>query len=174
MTYALNTTELTGSDITVGDCKISYSAILSMTDDQRAAYGIQPITDNAIPIGKVSTASHIVVESGKAIRKWTLADAPPPPVPETISDRQFAQVLAIDGLITQAEALAWVKGGTVPASIQSVVDGIADASAKFGAQMLLSGATSFNRSHPMVTQLGTSLGMTPAQIDDIWRYGATL
>ena len=100
--------------------------------------------------------------------------APPPEVPTSISDRQFAQVLAMDGLITEDDALAWVKVGTVPAQLQGLVDAIPDEDTKFAANMLLGGATEFNRNHPMVAQLGAGLQMTSAQIDDIWRVGATL
>lgn len=96
------------------------------------------------------------------------------PVPETISDRQFAQALAVVGLISQAEALAWVKVGTVPPTLQTFVDAIPDAGVKFSANMLLGGATEFNRAHPLVAQFGASINMSQKQIDDIWRLGATL
>jgi hypothetical protein len=162
------------SDITVGDVQFSYSTMLLWTDAERASYGIYPIVDDAIPAGKVSTGSTLEKVGNVVQRHWTLADAPPPPVPQTISDRQFAQVLAMDGLITEEDALAWVKVGTVPARLQALVDAIPDAAARFSANMLLGGATEFRRDHPMVSQLGAGLAMTDAQIDDIWRIGATL
>jgi hypothetical protein len=176
MTYALNNTQLTGADIHVGDLTLSYATLAAMTDDQRAAYGVTPIVDDAIPAGKVTTGSTLETISGVTHRRYTLADAPPPPVPETISNRQFAEALAFQGLITQAEALTWVKGGAVPPKLQAVVDTIPDANTKFGTQMLLDGATQFDRSHPMVAQLGAGMSPpeTPAQLDDIWRMAATL
>ncbi|MCO6050828.1 hypothetical protein NGM99_13675 [Mesorhizobium sp. RP14(2022)] len=98
---------------------------------------------------------------------------PEPPVPASISDRQFSQALAMQGLITQDEALAAVKTGDVPADMQAYVDQL-PAAERFAATMLLSGATSFNRDHPLVDGFGAAKGMTPEQIDDLWRFGATL
>lgn len=79
------------------------------------------------------------------------APAPPPPpiIPDVISDRQCFQWLAMMGKITQDEALAAVTVGALP---KAVSDGIAalPADQQFGARMLLCGATSFERLHPMV------------------------
>lgn len=94
-------------------------------------------------------------------------------VPEEISDRQFFQQLAIAGSITPQEALDAVKTGVIPAAISAVVDMLPD-DQKFAAQMLLSGATVFKRSHPMTTALGAGLGLSSAQIDAIWIAAAKL
>ena len=147
----------------------------TLTPDQMAQFSVvqvattpQPSYDPTTQFVQPATPALV---NGVWSQAWNVVSRPPP---ETISDRQFAQVLALDGLITHDEALAWVKGTAVPARIQAIVDSMTDAAAKFGAQMLLSGATQFNRSHPMVAAMGASLGMTSAQIDDIWRKGATL
>jgi len=97
-----------------------------------------------------------------------------PPVPEIISDRQFAQALADSDVITQAEALAFVRTGTLPDALQSAVDGIKDAATKFAAEMLLSGATSFERTHLMVGVLGQALNKSDADLDALWVLGAAL
>lgn len=90
-----------------------------------------------------------------------------PVAPEEISDRQFFQQLAISGSITTQEALDAVKTGAIPAAISAVVDALPD-DQKFSAQMLLSGATVFKRSHPMTAALGAGLGLSSEQIDAIW------
>jgi len=101
------------------------------------------------------------------------------PVPAEISDRQFAQGLATwQGFgatkpITQAEALAWVKAGTLPASMQQFVDNL-PSDAAFAANMLLSGATIFNRAHPMVATFGQALGMDSAALDAFWIFCSQL
>lgn len=97
-----------------------------------------------------------------------------PPPPQTISDRQFFQQAAIDGLITQAEALAAVQTGTIPASLQAIVDGIADADQRFAATMLLAGATVFERYHPLTEAVGAAFGWTSAQIDTFFTQAAGL
>lgn len=95
------------------------------------------------------------------------------PVPAQISDRQFFQELAIVGAITEAEALAAVKTGAIPPAMQAVIDAMAAAD-KFNAEMLLSGATVFSRSHPMTAALGAALGWNASQIDALWRAAAEL
>lgn len=99
---------------------------------------------------------------------------PPASVPSSISDRQFFQQLAIIGIISQADALAAVKVGTIPAALQVFVDAITDPAAMFAANMLLAGATVFQRSHPLTEAIGAGQGMTPAQIDDFFRAATAL
>ena len=49
--------------------------------------------------------------------------SPTAPVPDIISDRQFFQQLAILGLINEAEALAAVGPGTMPATLRTAYRG---------------------------------------------------
>jgi hypothetical protein len=104
---------------------------------------------------------------------------PPPhpviiaPVPATISDRQFFQQLAADGIITRAEALAAVKTGEIPAALAGIIDALPD-DQKFDAEMLLSGATTFERAHPLSVAIGEARGMTPEEVDDFFRRAAAL
>lgn len=103
--------------------------------------------------------------------------APPPPpqqeVPETISDRQFFHVLAVDGLITEAEALAAVKTGDAPAAFETFISSLPEGE-RFNARMLLEGATTFRRDHPLTNAFGAMHGLTPEEIDDLWRRAAAL
>ncbi|BAQ44412.1 hypothetical protein [Methylobacterium aquaticum] len=90
-----------------------------------------------------------------------------------ISDRQFFQALAQAGTITQAEALAAVMTGTLPARIETAVAGLPD-DQQFAARMMLSGATTFERGHPMVEQLGAALGYEGKALDELWAAAAAL
>lgn len=86
----------------------SYLTVLAWTDEEREAFGLFAIGEaDPIPAGKVSTGSRIETQDGRPVRVHDLADAPVPEilVPNAISDRQFAEVLALDGLITRDEAL---------------------------------------------------------------------
>lgn len=120
-------------------------------------------------------------EEWAAYQAW-LADggvvtpAPPPvvPVPQIISDRQFFQMAAMAGLVTMDEALAAVQTGAIPAVLQTVVDGITDPAQQFGAKMLLSGATQFERYHPLTEAVGAHLGWTSEQIDQFYIQAAQL
>ena len=109
-----------------------------------------------------------------AILTQNISDFPTRSVPAQISDRQFFQQAAADGLMTQAEALAAVATGAIPAILQTIVDGITDPAQNFAARMLLSGATVFDRSHPLTAAVGAHLGWTSAQIDQFFIRAAAL
>lgn len=97
----------------------------------------------------------------------------PPPVPETISDRQFFQQLAILELISEDEAEEAVAAGVLPATLAALVDQL-PASQQFPARMLLKGATTFQRNHPMTGVIAQLYGFTSAQVDDLFRAAAAL
>lgn len=86
-----------------------------------------------------------------------------------LSRRQFYQSLALgeDPYITEAEALAAVANGTLPAAVEAIVSGL-PADNQFSARMLLVGATTFVRSHPLVGAFGAALGMSEAELDEFW------
>ncbi|MFH6786695.1 hypothetical protein [Methylobacterium sp. MA0201] len=90
-----------------------------------------------------------------------------------VSDRQFFQALAEGGAIDPGEALAAVMTGTLPARIEAAVAALPSAE-QFAARMLLSGATAFERGHPMVAQLGAALGYDAAALDALWRRACAL
>lgn len=98
---------------------------------------------------------------------------PPSPMPESISDRQFFQQLAVQGVISQDDALAAVRIGTIPAALQALINGL-PADQQFGATMIISGATIFERNHPLTVALGADYGWTVAQLDDFFRAAAVL
>lgn len=95
------------------------------------------------------------------------------PVPATISDRQFFQQLAIAKVISQEEALAAVKTGDIPAALSGFIAALDDA-ARFNAEMLLSGATVFQRNHPLTNAVAMAQGMTADQVDEFFRQAAKL
>lgn len=90
-----------------------------------------------------------------------------------VSDRQFFQALALAGDITETEALAAVMTGTMPARIEAAVAAL-PTDQQFAARMLLSGATTFDRHHPMVALLGQILGKDAATLDALWVAAAGL
>lgn len=94
------------------------------------------------------------------------------PVPQSISDRQFFQQLAIVGIITTDQALA-SNAAVIPAPLLTIIDAM-PADQQFAAKMLVSGATVFERSHPMTIAIGAAYGWSAAQIDDFFRAAATL
>ncbi|MBB4102396.1 hypothetical protein [Allorhizobium borbori] len=94
---------------------------------------------------------------------------PSPP----ISDRQFFHQLAIDGRISEAEALAAVATGTLPAAVETIVSGLSSVD-QFSARMLMTGATSFHRDHPLVIVFATAIGMDADGLDEFWSAASEL
>ena len=91
----------------------------------------------------------------------------PEPVPDEISDRQFFQRLAMEGRITEAEALAAVATGTIPVAMQALIAQL-PADQQFAAKMLVSGATIFRRLHPVADMIRQLYQWSPEQRDAFW------
>jgi hypothetical protein len=159
----------------INDARHPLAIEQAWSDEELAAIGLyKPADADPVPEGKVIASTSVERVNGVVKYVNALEDAPPPPVPEDISDRQFAQILANMSLITQDDALAWVKIGTVPAQLQAIVDAIPDSGDRFAANMLLGGATVFQRHHPLVSVLAAQFNKTDEQMDDIWRDGSLL
>ena len=132
---------------------------------EHPVHGWMPFTANE---DDVEEHGRQIFAQAKSLAGPFVAPPPPPPaVPQTISDRQFFQVLANRQLITKQEALAAVSVGTLPAAMDALLAGMSDED-EFAARMLLQGATQFNRSHPLTQAFGAGFGMTPEQIDELW------
>ncbi|CAO4145492.1 hypothetical protein [Methylorubrum extorquens] len=134
--------------------------------------------------------AYLTIEQGQAApalpKGWAFEQVDDSPLwqPPTgvISDRQFAQALALEGIITQAEALAWAARGDLPEAMTEALAEIPEAGGRrFGAHMLLAGATTFERHHPLTDALGALLTNpetgTPydaAALDALWSRAAAL
>lgn len=110
------------------------------------------------------------IAGGGAVEPYT---APPTSVPSSISDRQFFQQLALDDVISEEEAEAAVATGTIPAAMLALIDALPEAQ-RFGARMMLKGATVFERHHPLTVTIGTLYGWTEAEIDQLFQNAAAL
>ncbi|MDV2968923.1 hypothetical protein RZ532_23390, partial [Nitratireductor aquimarinus] len=60
------------------------------------------------------------------------------------------------------------------ASVQAAVDGIADPTAREIAQVEWEYATTFERTHSLISQIGTALNLTPEEIDVMWSASTSL
>jgi hypothetical protein len=98
--------------------------------------------------------------------------APAPVVPPSISDRQFYQQLAVQGVISEADALA-ANAAVIPPALLAIIDAMPSAE-QFGAKMLLSGATTFERNNLLTIRIGTAHGWSAAQIDAFFIAAAAL
>jgi hypothetical protein len=126
-----------------------------------------------------SVPSHIVLPSGDHVhapalntfyqgRKLVEWYRDAPVVIPDISDRQFFQEAYILGMITEDEALLAVQVGAIPSTLLSIINSISDPNSQFAAKMILSGATTFQRNHPLVEQVRIALNKTSEEIDQFF------
>lgn len=105
----------------------------------------------------------------------TVAEIPlaidPRPVKESISRRQFGYGAVMVGKMTQAEALAFVNLGTLPAAVETVVAALPGPQ-QFAARMSLA-SNEFHRHNPATLQFLPLLAIDSATADAAWRYGAS-
>lgn len=84
-----------------------------------------------------------------------------------ISDKQFYMKMAIDGVISQDDALNAVQTGFIPAPMQAFIDTIQDADVRFSATMLFAGDTTIYRQHPLIEGFFLEQGI---DVDDMNRF----
>ncbi|PRA86946.1 hypothetical protein CQ054_07040 [Ochrobactrum sp. MYb29] len=90
------------------------------------------------------------------------------PVPDEISRRQFFQQLANDELITKDEAKAALQGGAIPVALQALITQLPEEE-QFDAEMLLIGAATFARAHPLCQKMRVLFDWSNDQLDSFWR-----
>lgn len=118
----------------------------------------------ALPEGWV--AEELPADDPDLIAAFTLSNV------AAVSRRQFFQQAAVNGIISEGEALAAVTTGTLPAPISAFINAL-PAEQRFGAQMLFS-VNEFQRSSPMANAFGQAIGMTSEQIDAFFTAAAQL
>lgn len=127
----------------------SYQTVMLWSDQERAAIGVYPIVDDAIPDGKITTGSALENDNGTIRRRWTLEDAPPPAVPQSITPAQAKAQLYEMGLLEDAEAL-------VASHPYALV------------RLYWNSALQFDRDNAYIAALAYELGVDE-QLDDLFR-----
>jgi hypothetical protein len=98
---------------------------------------------------------------------------PPVVIPASVSRRQFFQAAAQGGVITEDEALAVFATGAMPASLSAALATL-PTNEQFAAHIAVIGNATFERSNPLIAALGTAMGDTSAQIDELFILAASL
>ena len=149
-------------------------ALVKLSVKQNGAASIESVYDRSGKLTGYRSAYPIDLSAYKEDADDSTSAPFPTGVPVSISRRQFAQALAKDGTIEKDEALAFVRSGALPKALQDVVDATTDKDEAFDAEMMLSGATMFERAHPMVETLGKALGKSDADLDALWTAAGAL
>lgn len=113
------------------------------------------------------------VENGAHVIRTVDPATLPPPVPYSISDRQFFQQLAVMQLITEQEAEDAVANGTLPATLAALIEFLPE-QARHPARMLLKGATVFERNHEMTDTIAWLYGFDSDAVDELFHAAAAL
>jgi len=98
---------------------------------------------------------------------------PPASIPQEVSRRQFLQAAAMQGVITEIEAEALVVGVEIPARVASAIATLPEEQC-FPARMLIKGAATFVRSHPILPAFATAMGKSSTDLDALFALADTL
>lgn len=129
--------------------------ILSLwSEADLAAIGVRRIAETPIPEGKVSAGSSLQIIDGIVTRVHTLVDAPPPPVPEAITPLQARKALRQTGL---------------KAAVDNYVSMLPEEQ-----QEEWEYAIEVRRDNATLNNGWALLGKSQAELDDLFRLGATL
>ena len=121
-------------------------------------YPVQPTEPPEAP-GMVAERAAPELVDGVWQERWTLVDAPPPPVPDRVTMRQARLALLGAGLLDAVEpALA-----AIPDPVQ-----------RQGAEITWEYSTEVQRNNPLITALAAGLGLYDTDIDNLFRTAATL
>ena len=113
-----------------------------------------------VPAGWTPPAGHTAVLSSELPENWEHAPTPAEPVPSEVTQRQMRLWL--------------LSVGITDAQIRAVIEANPDATARAAALIEYDYASVYQRSHPLVSQIGTTLDMTSDEVDEAFRVASRL
>lgn len=158
-------TYTTHAEIRAAFRQISFPS--GLTGDAIAAAGLVPVVPTERPSYDASTQK---VEAAPALdgdtwrQQWTVV---------TLSESERRAL--IPSVVSRKQArMALVLSGIPLASVQAAIDAIEDDTQRALAQIAWEDATEFRRDDPFLAMLSGALGLTEAQLDDLFSLAATL
>lgn len=114
------------------------------------------LTPESLAAAQARTERRALIIRGTELLVLTGEDChePEPSIPESLPARQFWTAIYDKGLLPAVQALK----ASLPERDRIIMDA----------------ATEFHRSHPKVLEMAAAIGVTEAQIEDLFTYGATL
>lgn len=107
---------------------------------------------------------------GKAVWQALNFQEIAPFVPPSLEEKRAA----MPTLSARQFRLGLIDGGIDLADVETAIAAIPDPVERKKGQVEWEYATQFNRLHPLVVQLSSSLGLTPEQVDAMWEGAAAL
>lgn len=128
-----------------------------------------------LPDGFIAVSAEVFAQAqaGFGRLRWVdgaLEPFEPPPDPAmqpSLSDVQFFHQLALDGVISEGEALAAVASGAIPPALGEAFAHLPEAE-RFGAEIRLAGLTSFARLDPTIGRIQAALGWPDQTLNAFW------
>jgi hypothetical protein len=120
-----------------------------------ATIGVYPVTDEPVPEGHIVTGSSLHWDGQTVTRVFTTEPAPEPPVPEIVSRFQARAALMIAGKLADAEAAVAASGDPLT-------------------QLAWAEAVEWKRTSPALNALAGAIGMTQADVDELFRTAASI
>ena len=117
------------------------------------AYKITPSTPRRVFSGQATVFYTFGAEADFLLALETADLSHPPPVPKSVTRRQARQALLLAGLLSQ---------------VQPAIDAIPDATMRSLVQIEWDDSNEFDRDRPALIGLATALGMTSAQLDQLF------
>lgn len=102
------------------------------------------------------------------IRKW-MADNPNFPVDVYVPPTVEEQRASLQSLTSRQLRLGLITNGISLASVQATLEAMPNGITKETALVEWEYATTFNRTHPLISMVGGALGLSEAQIDVMWK-----
>jgi hypothetical protein len=94
-------------------------------------------------------------------------------VPEKVTETQFMRAAVKVGIVTTAEAKAYLARGVIPSFVEAAVTQI-PANVRTDAELKIIGSDKFHRADPVFAMLIAGGAATSEQVDDLFRLAATL
>ena len=117
------------------------------------AYKVTPTTPRRVFAGQPTTFYTFDSEPDFLLALETVDLSPPPPVPHSVTRRQARQALLLAGLLSQ---------------VQPAIDAIPNPTMRALTEIEWNDSLHFERDRPALIGLATALGMTSAQLDQLF------
>lgn len=148
----------------------SWAGLSAMDADELAALNLVRAVETEVPEGKISTGWTVEDVEGVPTQVHQLEDAPPPPVPATISFRQLVLGLLTFDKAADAQALG---ARTIPPGLQPVVDAMPPDQQLLVA-LTIQTMTEADRASPLIDVARAAYDWTSGEADDFFRAAAVL
>jgi len=143
--------------------------------DEVHAAGLGGLPFSWVPLtGEISGREDLTDEQNTTLDSVIAAHDPTAAmVPTSVTNRQFFQAMAQLGYITQQEAMAAIKTGTVPDRMQRYIDTL-PADQQFNATMQLCGDTTITRTSEGFQQYVVYENWSADQVNELFRVAGSL